>query len=209
MPDFILFVFELIGTVSFAISGAMTALKHKMDVFGVAILGIVTAVGGGVIRDLILGITPPGTFSDPTYALVAFATSVIIFLPSVRRLLTRKQWIYEHILRVMDSIGLGIFTVVGIRVACVASFGSNIALLLFVGVITGTGGGVLRDIFAGDTPYIFVKHFYATASLIGAACYVAVNHFFGESLAMLVGASVIVVLRLLAAHYKWSLPRGE
>ena len=209
MPDFLLFIFEILGTVSFAVSGAMTALRHKMDVFGVAILGLVTAVGGGVIRDLVLGITPPGTFSNPVYSLVAIFTSIVIFLPSVRRILTKKQWLYDHILRLMDSVGLGIFTVVGIRVAIEASYGSNVFLLLFVGVITGTGGGILRDVLAGDTPYIFVKHFYATASLIGAAIYIAVLHYFGETLAMMIGASVIVVLRFLAAHYKWSLPHAE
>ena len=209
MPSFILLIFEIVGTISFAVSGAMIALKHKMDIFGVTILGLVTAVGGGVIRDIILGATPPATFANPTYALVAVATSFIMFLPAVRRGLNKKQWIYDHVLRIMDSIGLGIFTVVGINMACEGEYGSNVFLLLFVGVITGIGGGVLRDVLAGDTPYIFVKHFYATASLIGAACYIAVHGYFGDTLAMIVGASVIVVLRLLAAHYKWSLPRGE
>lgn len=209
MPSFLLLIFEIVGTVSFAVSGAMTAIKHRMDMFGVMILGIITSVGGGVIRDLILGITPPGTFTDPTYALIAATTSLIMFLPAVRQLLNKHQWLYDHILRIMDSVGLGIFTVVGINVACEGEYGSNVFLLLFVGVITGIGGGVLRDVLAGDTPYIFVKHFYATASLIGAACYIAVHKFFGDSLAMIIGASVIVVLRLIAAHYKWSLPRGE
>lgn len=209
MPDLLIFILEIIGTVSFAISGAMTALRHRMDVFGVAILGLVTAVGGGVIRDLILGITPPVTFEDPVYALVAVGTSIIIFLPSVRCALMKHQKLYDYVMLVMDSVGLGIFTVVGIRTAHSVSSSSGVFLLLFVGVVTGVGGGVLRDVLAGDMPYIFVKHFYATASLIGAAFCIGIWHYFGETAAMIAGAAVIVLLRILAAHYKWSLPHAE
>ncbi len=209
MPDLIIFIIELLGTVSFAVSGAMTALKHKMDVFGVAILGLVTAVGGGVIRDLVLGITPPATFRNPIYALVAVGTSIVIFIPAVRRVLTRHQQFYDTVMLVMDSLGLGIFTVMGIKSAYTVAGEEGTFLLLFVGVVTGVGGGVLRDVLAGDTPYIFVKHFYATASLIGAALSIVTRRFFGEAVAMLVGAASTVILRFLAAHFKWSLPHAE
>ncbi|MBR3935243.1 MAG: TRIC cation channel family protein, partial [Oscillospiraceae bacterium] len=145
----------------------MVALSKKMDIFGVAVLGLVTAVGGGVIRDLVLGITPPKTFQNPIYAAVAIATSLIIFIPAVRHFLSGKE-VYDKIMLLMDSVGLGIFTVVGIETAYLSDQSHSIFLLIFVGVITGVGGGVLRDIMAGNTPYIFVRHVYASASLTGA-----------------------------------------
>lgn len=209
MPETVLLAVELIGTVSFAVSGAMTGLRKQMDIFGVAILGLTTAVGGGVIRDLVLGQTPPAMFSNPVYALVALVTAVIIFFPAVRRLLDRQHKVYETVLLIMDSLGLGIFTVVGIQAACTALPERNVFLLVFVGVVTGVGGGVLRDVLAGDTPYIFVKHVYATASLIGAGACVGLWQVLGESLSMLIGASVVIVLRLLAARFHWSLPHSK
>ena len=150
-------ILELVGTLAFAASGAITGLKKNMDVFGVCILGLTTAVGGGVIRDLLLGITPPGTFQDPIYAVVALLTSLVLFLPRIRRLLMWDQRLYDLVLLIMDSAGLGIFTVAGIRIAYEHAARPTLFLLVFVGVVTGVGGGVLRDVLAGDTPYIFVK----------------------------------------------------
>jgi len=201
------FILEMIGTIAFAMSGAMVALKKHMDIFGVAILGIVTAVGGGAIRDIVLGITPPTMFEKPVYALVATLVSVIVFIPGIRRLLTRNHRIYELIMRVMDAIGLGIFTVMGIdRAHSVGEY--NLFLLLFVGVITGVGGGVMRDIMAGDTPYIFVRHVYACASIAGALACLLLWDRIGAMWAMFAGALLVVILRLLAAHFKWSLPHA-
>lgn len=204
----LIFVFEIIGTVAFAVSGAMTGLKNKMDIFGVMILGVVTAVGGGVIRDLILGITPPGMFGKPVYAVVAMVTAVITFLPTVRRLLTKNQRVHDFVLLILDSLGLGVFTVVGIQTAYRVSSGYGAFLIVFVGVITGVGGGVLRDVLAGERPYIFVKHIYASASIAGAiACVLlwSVN----STAAVVVGAVLVFVIRLLAAHFRWSLPKAE
>ncbi|MBE6758187.1 MAG: trimeric intracellular cation channel family protein [Ruminococcaceae bacterium] len=209
MSGTVLLIFEIIGTISFAISGAVTALQKKMDIFGVVILGLTTAVGGGVIRDLVLGQTPPATFQNPLYALVAVATAVVVFFPAVRRLFDRHHRSYEMVLLVMDSLGLGVFTVVGIRTAYGVSHGFSLFLLIFVGVVTGIGGGVMRDVLAGNTPYIFVKHFYATASLIGAVLCVTCWPLLGEMWAMVCGAAVVVLLRLLAARYHWSLPKAE
>ena len=153
-----LFFLEILGTVAFAASGAMTGLKKNMDIFGVCILGLTTAVGGGVIRDLILGNTPPATFQNPIYATVAILTSLVLFLPGLRRILMRNPQWFDWSLRLMDSLGLGIFTVVGIRIAYRCTETPTLFLLVFVGVVTGVGGGLLRDVMAGDTPYIFVKH---------------------------------------------------
>ncbi len=204
----LIFILELIGTVAFAISGAMTALKKNMDIFGVAILGLTTAVGGGALRDILLGITPPVMFREPVYALLAIFVSVVVFIPSVRRLLTRRQSLYERMMLVMDSIGLGIFTVVGINTAYGVSDDFNLFLLIFVGTVTGVGGGVLRDVLAGNTPYIFVKHIYACASIVGAILCAALRASLGEAASVIIGASAVIIIRLLAAHYKWSLPHS-
>ena len=202
-------IFELLGTIAFAASGAMTGLSKKMDILDVTTLGVVTAVGGGVIRDLILGSTPPATFRNPTYALVAIAVSLIMFIPMVRRFLFKKQHIYDLVMLIMDSVGLGVFTVVGIQVAYASDTSHNAFLLIFVGVVTGVGGGIMRDILSGNTPYIFVKHFYACASIIGAIVCILIWKYLGQSLAIIGGSVVVLILRLLAAHYRWSLPKAE
>lgn len=209
MSDTLLLVFEILGTIAFAASGAMTGLSKKMDIFGVVTLGIVTSVGGGVIRDLVLGNTPPATFSNPVYALVATVVSIMLFIPAVRRFMLRNQRLYDKAMLLMDSVGLGIFTVVGIETAYLADK-SNVFLLLFVGMVTGIGGGVLRDVLAGNTPYIFIKHFYASASLIGAVVCIGIWEFFERpGIAMLAGSLCILVLRFLAARFRWSLPKAE
>lgn len=207
MSEIVLLIFELIGTVAFAVSGAMTALSKKMDIFGITTLGLTTAVGGGVIRDLVLGNTPPETFKNPIYGIVAIVTSMLVFVPFIRKIDTEKHHNFEFMLLIMDSLGLAVFTVMGIQTAVEVVTDFNIYLLIFVGIITGTGGGVIRDILAQNTPYIFVKHFYATASLIGAVVCIALWNFAGEIVAMITGAAVIFVLRMLAARFHWKLPK--
>ncbi|MBQ1310436.1 MAG: trimeric intracellular cation channel family protein [Blautia sp.] len=205
----VFFPFEMIGTVAFAISGAMVGIEKKMDIFGVAILGLTTAVGGGILRDLILGITPPAAFRQPMFALTAIVVSILVFLPYLRKVAEHNQRKYDLMLLIMDSIGLGLFTVTGIQIAKTQSIGMNDFLITFVGVLTGVGGGILRDVFAGNMPHVFVKHFYACASILGAWTCVLLWRFTGEFLAMLAGAAVTFVLRILAAHYRWSLPRAR
>lgn len=209
MIETLTFVFELFGTVAFAISGAITGLKKKMDIFGVVILAVVTAVGGGAIRDIVLGNTPPMTFRNPVYALVAVATGILVFIPAVRKLPSKNPKVFDIFLLVTDSVGLGIFTVMGIRTAINLNHGENMFLLVFVGVVTGVGGGLLRDMMAGNTPYIFVKHIYASASLAGAVLCVLLWKPFGATAAMAVSAIVIITIRFLAARFKWSLPKAE
>lgn len=202
-------IFEIIGTLSFAVSGAMTGLKKNMDIFGVCILGLTTAVGGGIIRDLLLGIAPPATFRDPKYAFMAVLISVIVFIPAVRRALTSSKRLYEAVMLITDSAGLGIFTVYGAASAIDAGFGNNSFLVIFVAVITGVGGGLIRDLFAGERPYIFVKHVYACAAIAGAVLCTALWNAAGKSISMISGFALIVILRLLAAHFRWSLPKAQ
>ncbi|MDY6314221.1 MAG: TRIC cation channel family protein [Clostridia bacterium] len=207
MYEIIYSVFEIIGTIAFAVSGAIVALKKQMDMLGVAALGLCTAVGGGVIRDMILGNTPPVMFRDPMYSVVAICASIIVFLPPIRRTIENSGALYDKILLLMDSVGLGIFTVIGVRCAYSMNDEYGIFLVTFVGVVTGVGGGVLRDVLAGNPPYIFVKHFYACASIVGAALCAFLWHRTGSTTAAIIaGSASVIVLRLLAAHFRWSLP---
>ena len=207
--ELLILVVELAGTMAFAASGAMTGMKKNMDIFGICILALTTAVGGGVIRDLILGNTPPATFRNPIYATVAIVTALVLFLPWVRHFLMRDPLLYERSMLILDTLGLGIFTVMGMRIAYETIASPTLFLLVFVGVVTGVGGGVIRDMMAGDTPYIFVRHIYACASLAGALVCAALWSRFGELPAMLIGMAVVIVIRLISAHYRWNLPKAH
>lgn len=209
MTDMVIFAFEMVGVVAFAISGALVGIEKKMDILGISILGLLVACGGGVIRDLVLGITPPMTFRNPIYATVAILTSIAVFIYEVKIPKNKKRKTNEAIMLIMDAIGLGIFTVMGINTAYLQHQEYSWFLLIFVGVITGVGGGILRDIMAGDRPYVFVKHFYASASIIGAIIYVLILPYLGTVTSMFVGTAAIIILRILAAKFRWSLPKPE
>lgn len=200
---------EIVGTVSFALSGAMTGLKKKMDLLGVCALGITTAIGGGVLRDLILGITPPTAFIEPVYILIALCVSVVIFIPFARKVLSINKRVYEIILLLADSAGLGIFTVCGMKVAMIAGYEDNAFLVIFVGVVTGVGGGVIRDVLAGDRPYIFVKHIYACAAVVGAVVCRIMWDISGQDISMLIGFAIIIAIRLCSARFRLNLPKAN
>ena len=210
MDEFI-FILELIGTVAFASSVAMIAIEKKMDIFGVNVLGATTAVGGGIMRDIILGLTPPGAFSHPVYVLVAALTSTILFViayakPTAFESRVKTDY-YDKLMFWCDTAGLGIFTVVGIQAAVRAVGGENVFFFVFIGTLTGVGGGVLRDIMAGETPYILVKHIYACAAIAGGIVCVVGRTAFGEAYGTILGLAATVLLRFLAAHFRWNLMR--
>ena len=201
-----LFFFELVGVVAFAASGALLGIHKGMDVFGVCILGLTTACGGGMARDVLLGNTPPAAFQDPVPSAVAIITSLVLFLSGVRHLLMGNQRRYDLLMLLMDSVGLGIFTVMGVRTAWHCVEEPSLYLLVFVGAVTGVGGGLLRDIMARDMPYIFIKHVYACASLAGALL-CGLMRPWGEMPAMVAGAALVFAIRCLSAHYRWNLPK--
>lgn len=203
----LVFILEMIGTVAFAVSGAVVALKKRMDIFGVAVLGVTTAVGGGVMRDLLLGKTPPAMFTDPVYALVAVVVSLVVFLPFVRRRVLSNNRAYELMLLISDSAGLGAFAAVGTQAVMDSAYSDNLFLAVFLGTITGVGGGVLRDLLANKIPKILAKRIYACAAIAGALACALLWNTAGEMWAMLACIVLTVVLRVLAAHFKWSLPR--
>ena len=207
--DTYVLILEMIGTVAFAVSGAVVAIRKKMDIFGVAVLALTTAVGGGTIRDVLLGVIPPSTFRDPIYALTAIVVSLVVFLRPVRRYLAGTHTAYQRTMLAMDSLGLGVFTAVGVSLTYAAQPDARLVLAVFAGVLSGVGGGVLRDVMAGDTPYIFVKHVYACASLAGALACALLWKVVGQTFAMLAGAALVVLIRILSATYKWNLPRAD
>ncbi|MGN0154297.1 MAG: trimeric intracellular cation channel family protein [Lachnospiraceae bacterium] len=201
---------EILGTIAFSVSGAIEAMKKEMDMLGVIVLGLVTAVGGGILRDVVIGEVPPRVFSDPGSAelaiVVAFA-AFIIGAVSSKRQSESKHRLWNAVLLVSDAVGLGAFTILGIQNAEELLGNESIALLLFVGVITGVGGGLMRDIFAGNVPYIFKKHVYATASLAGASSYLLLDYAGYPETAAVISLFIVLILRLLAAHFQWNLPK--
>ena len=200
-------IFEFVGTVSFAISGAMEAIRHKMDLFGVIMLGVITACGGGVLRDIVTGVIPPRVFQNPNWAILAIIISLLVFI-----ILRISKAAVQHFVRLREALyfladtgGLAAFTVLGIESAGEGSF----ALLLFVGMITGVGGGVLRDVLAGTVPSIFRKHIYALASAAGAIVDILLMRVLSHEVAMLSGFFTVVLIRVLASHFHWNLPHIE
>ncbi len=205
--NILILILEIIGTVAFAISGAMTAFKKEMDLLGVMILAFTTALGGGVIRDVLLGVTPPTTFTNPLYAVIAVATALVMFIPPIDKLIKKTILRFDVILLIMDTLGLGIFTVIGVETVYSINPDAPFFLTVFLGVMTGVGGGVLRDVLSGNTPYIFVKHFYATASIIGAVVCSLLMKFTDGYIAVIAGTVIIIILRLCAARFHWKLPK--
>ena len=207
----VFFIVEIIGTVAFACSGAMVAIKKNLDLLGIVVLGVTTAVGGGMIRDILIGIHPPALFTNPVYVMAAFVAVLCLFLIIKCRRITIEAlsslW-YERVMNILDAVGLGAFTVVGIDTAITAGFGEYNFLMIFLGVITGVGGGVLRDIMAGETPAVLRRHVYACASLAGAVSYVLLQKVLESEWDLILSASLVVVIRVLARHYNWNLPRA-
>lgn len=205
----IVFYMEILGTIAFAASGAMVGIERGMDIFGVCVLGVITAVGGGMIRDMILG-NIPGALVRPVYVAVAVSTALVVFIGLYFRkglLQGKAGLLYDKAMFVMDSVGLGIFTVMGVMTGIQNGYQDNRFLLVFLGTLTGVGGGLLRDMMAEVPPYIFVKHIYACASIGGALSCVAIYRRFGQIPAMLISSVLVILIRFLAAYYHWNLPR--
>ena len=199
-------IFEIIGTIAFAISGSIVAANKKMDVFGILILGLITAVGGGAIRDDIIGNIPPATFQDPFYAIIALSSSFVLFIIYRLHISNPSPRFTELTLFIFDSIGLASFTVTGLQITQQLYPHPGITLLLFVGPITGIGGGILRDLFAGDIPFIFQKHVYATASILGTIFYIILYFIAPHWIAAITSCLLIIITRTVSYKFKLNLP---
>lgn len=210
-------VLEIIGSIAFAISGSMLAIKKEMDLFGILILGIVTSVGGGAIRDIVIGNTPPAMFQNPKCTVISSITAMIVFISwkiyiRKRNLFSEKiahrtDIMYHNLLFLSDTLGLAAFTILGMEATISFLHTDQFLLIAFVGLITGVGGGILRDLLAGEIPYVLQKHIYATACIFGIIGYYILYHFMPESAAALIGFCLVLVVRYLAKHFEWNLPR--
>lgn len=194
-----IFIIEVLGTIAFAISGIRLAAAKSFDWFGAYIVGLVTAIGGGTLRDLLLGI-PVFWMQSPMYLAVTFLSLVTVII--FRKALVKGM----RTLFLFDAIGLALFVVVGIEKSYAAGFPAWVAIVM--GIITGSFGGVTRDILINDEPLFFRKDIYATACLAGGFVYWAVQQIPGADpiIPQISCAATVIGLRVLAVHYNWSLP---
>ena len=201
-------ILEIIGTIAFAFSGCMVANSKRMDIFGVWVLGTVTAVGGGAVRDVLLGQFPPNMFRDGVYVAAATATVVFwLWMAAKKGALPRRHFHQlTQVMDISDSIGLGVFAVVGSQTAIRCGYGGNWFLVIFVGVLTGVGGGLMRDVMANMTPMIFRKRIYASAAMAGSIVYVVLLSLVPEIDAILAGIATVFAIRTMASLRHWDLP---
>ncbi|MBT5200276.1 MAG: trimeric intracellular cation channel family protein [Thaumarchaeota archaeon] len=193
-------VLDYLGTIAFAITGASKAISHKADIFGIIVLATVVGVGGGVTRDVLFGRFPVA-FSDPIYVILTVITGVVMFF--LFSYLKKKM----NIWLVVDAVGLGVFSVIGASIAF-QIVGMNFLPMLFGGMITAIGGGILRDIFVREIPIVFVKEVYAVASLIGIVIFYLVLSTSNDiQIASIIGIVAATGIRLLAMKFNWNLPK--
>jgi uncharacterized membrane protein YeiH len=198
-PQIILFL-DYFGTVAFAITGAFKAIEQKADIVGIVILSGVTGLAGGLIRDVIFGKYPPTALSDPMYLVLPIITGFSIFFLYPR---LKKHW---NIFLKCDAIGLGVFTVIGASIAY-SIFGPNLLLVSIGGLITATGGGILRDVLVNEIPLVFVRELYATASFMGIVVFFVLIILSDPIIAAISGIISATGIRLLAIKYAWNLPK--
>lgn len=210
MNEFIMTAMEIIGTIAFSISGALVGASYGLDIFGVVFLGVITSVGGGMLRDVIIGNIPPLIFSNTYIFVLAAITAIIVFIVAYinrHHFQTLREKI-EKINNVFDAIGLSAFTVTGTEISCAAGFSDKILLVILMGMTTGVGGGIFRDVLVSKTPYVLKKHIYALASIIGSVIYYCIRIATEEKAIGTVFAILTVfIIRMLATKYRWKLPK--
>ncbi len=200
MDSMPLYMIDLFGTAIFAISGVLLAGRLKMDPFGVVVLGSVTAIGGGTIRDMALGATPVFWITDTTYLWVVFTTCFLTML--LVRQPKRVSW---WVLPVCDAIGLAVFVGIGVEKALAYNASGMVAVIM--GVITGCGGGIIRDVLAREVPMVLRSEVYATACIIGGVFHTtALAMGYDHSVALLAGVISTLIIRLGAIRWHLSLP---
>lgn len=197
----IISLMEIIGTVAFAVSGALVAIEKKLDHYGIAILAMITAVGGGIIRDVLIGLKLPAALENPMYVLISLGTAVLV--------IGCYKWItkYRNILLLFDAIGLAAFTAIGAE-AALSHHVYTPFVVITMATLTGTGGGVLRDVFAKEIPFVFQKEVYAVASIIGACGFMAAYYVLKDAkAAMYISFGITLIIRLVAIKMNWHLAK--
>jgi uncharacterized membrane protein YeiH len=196
----LLFILDMAGTFFFAVSGAMVAVKKKMDLFGVIVLGTVTAIGGGTLREILLGRFPPFVFRRDIYIILAVAGAMFAFL------------FVEHLLRIgsavllADAVGLGTFVSIGVQQALSADITPVSAVIL--GTVTAVAGGMIRDVLAGEIPFVLTRDFYAVSCIVGGIFFLVLRNLGLETdTVMMATTLLVIIMRVLAIRYRWKLPR--
>ena len=193
-------IIEVLGTISFAISGTFAAVQKRLDPFGVLIIAFVTSIGGGTVRDLLLGDTPVAWMRDVNYCLLILVTSILtlFFKHQIKK--------FKVTLFLFDSLGLGLFTLVGVQKGIV--FGLEPGICVALGTITGCFGGIIRDTLLNTIPLIFRKEIYATACISGGILYFGLLEMnLKADIAKIIVITFIVTLRIIVVRYKLALPR--
>lgn len=195
-------ILDYLGTVAFAVTGASKAISHKADIFGIIVLATVVGVAGGIMRDVMFGRFPTA-FSDPVYISLTVAAGIGMFFLYSKLKNQMNAWL------VFDAVGLGVFSIIGASIAYQV-VGLDFLPMLFAGVLTAVGGGILRDVFVREIPIVFVKEVYAVASVAGiTAFYLALSSGIDMQAASVTGIVLATGIRFLAMRYNWNLPKAK
>jgi uncharacterized membrane protein YeiH len=199
----ILYVLELFGTGAFAFTGSLAAIRHKYDLIGIIILAILTGNAGGTLRDMIVGISPPSTLSNPAYIVLSIVVALFVFL--VFKSLGNKEKIFV----IFDGIGLGVFTVTGASVAY-ALMGPNLLIIVVCSSLTSIAGGIIRDIAVNEMPLVFTREIYGLANFIGAVLYwFLVYLHVDQALVTTLCIILVTMFRLISYALNWHLPTAK
>lgn len=191
---------DLFGTMAFAVTGAIKAVEHKLDIFGVIFLAAITGLAGGIIRDVVLGKIPPSGISEISYASIAIGTAIAVFFLYPR---IKSQM---GLFLTFDAVGLGVFTIIGATIA-LNIYGFNVLLMVFAGMITAIGGGIIRDALVNETPLVFRKELYASISFVGVLLYILLLYEgINLEIASIFCIIFITIFRIMAIHFRWNLP---
>ncbi len=199
MDSGIVYAFDIFGTAIFAITGAVTGVRHRLDFLGVIVFAITVGCGGGMLRDVLLDIHPIAVFSDNAYVFVCIAMGIIVFVISPKAV---GRW---YIIQYLDAIGLGVFTALGCLKAQMIGLGA--IGVITSGVFGAVGGGVLRDVFSHEIPMVFTSDFYASASILGGLLFVIMSGLGADGDAYMYSTAIFTaLLRMLGYHFRWKLP---
>lgn len=216
MLDTVIQIIEIVGVVSFCMSGSIVAIDKEMDLMGVILIALTTTFGGGVFRDLVIGRTPAFFVSMPLYVFVGVVTSIVVFIlaSAFKKWYVREEEKINFFNNFVDAIGLGAFTVTSVNICLDFCPEKGPFLAIMMGMIASVGGGVVRDLFLDRVPNIFRKHIYALACLIGSALYYCLRVYIfsdneiGEVISTVVCILTVFTIRVLASTFKWNLPKA-
>lgn len=195
-------ILELCGISAFAVSGAIVGIKKRLDIFGVLVVALIAACGGGLIRDVILGRSVPVLFSTPSYLLTTIATTIVVCLMSSHLSNTKK---YTHIVYFFDAVGLGVFSIISAYSAYTAGYPK--VGVIFLGCITGIGGGMMRDVLIREIPVVLRREIYALACLIGIVLMIFLYPYLPKKILLPLCITIVVAVRMLSIFFNWNIPK--